>query len=205
VSVTSPPPPAGGTAAPAPATHAGEACPLCGAPLHPEQDWCLSCGAAARTRLAASPNWKAPTAAVGVVVALSLGVLAAALVALAGGSGNGAAPSTAVVTGAASLAPATANTVPGATQPGTTATSPAGTARPGTSAPSGNGRPGARTSTTAPRRLTVPVVPRLKKTRSTTVPPVKLSPKTREAIRKKGEEQVHKAGVGKGVPGAGTG
>jgi len=54
------------------------------APLHPEQEWCLHCGAAARTRLAASPNWKAVLAALAVVVALSLVVLAAALVKLAG-------------------------------------------------------------------------------------------------------------------------
>ena len=85
-------PPAGGerTAAAAPQRDraAGEACPLCGAPLHPEQEWCLRCGAAARTRLAASPRWKGLIATLAVVVALSLGVLAAALVKLAGGSGS---------------------------------------------------------------------------------------------------------------------
>ncbi|HXP37256.1 MAG TPA: hypothetical protein VN817_05775, partial [Solirubrobacteraceae bacterium] len=56
-----------------------EACPLCGAPLNPDQDWCLRCGAAARTRLAATPNWKGPIAAIAVVAVLALGVLAAAL------------------------------------------------------------------------------------------------------------------------------
>jgi predicted amidophosphoribosyltransferase len=61
-----------------------EACPLCGAPLKPEQSWCLRCGAAARTRLAAQPKWKALVAALLMVVVLSLGVLAAALVKLAG-------------------------------------------------------------------------------------------------------------------------
>ncbi|MBA3808295.1 MAG: hypothetical protein H0X28_07865, partial [Solirubrobacterales bacterium] len=65
-----------GTSAP------GEVCPLCGAPLHPEQEWCLRCGAAARTRLAASPNWKAPLLGALLVAVLSLGVLAAALVKL---------------------------------------------------------------------------------------------------------------------------
>jgi len=44
----------------------GEACPLCGAPLHPEQAWCLSCGAAARTRLAAAPGWRGPIGAVAI-------------------------------------------------------------------------------------------------------------------------------------------
>ena len=53
------------------------ACPLCGAPLDPTQEWCLSCGAAARTRLAAPTNWKAPIVAIAVIATLALGVLAA--------------------------------------------------------------------------------------------------------------------------------
>lgn len=61
-----------------------EACPLCGTPLKPEQDWCLRCGTGARTRLAAQPKWKALVIGLLVVVVLSLGVLAAALVTLAG-------------------------------------------------------------------------------------------------------------------------
>ncbi|HEX4837896.1 MAG TPA: hypothetical protein VFV03_05170 [Solirubrobacteraceae bacterium] len=60
-----------------------ERCPLCGAPLKPEQDWCLRCGAAARTRLAAPPKWKALAIALLLVVGVSLGVLTAALVKLA--------------------------------------------------------------------------------------------------------------------------
>ncbi len=59
-------------------------CPLCQAPLRPDQSWCLHCGAAARTRLAAQPKWKALVVALLLVVVLSLGVLAAALVKLAG-------------------------------------------------------------------------------------------------------------------------
>jgi hypothetical protein len=61
-----------------------ETCPLCGAPLKVEQSWCLRCGAAARTRLAAQAKWKALVIALATVVLLSLGVLAAALVKLAG-------------------------------------------------------------------------------------------------------------------------
>ena len=53
-----------------------DACPMCGAPLRGEQDWCLSCGAAARTRLAATPNWRAPIAVLAILAALALGVLA---------------------------------------------------------------------------------------------------------------------------------
>jgi hypothetical protein len=95
-----------------------EPCPLCGSPLHPEQDWCLRCGGAARTRLAASPNWKAPTATLAVVLALSLGVLAAALVKLAGGSGTGATPVTRTVTAArAAIVSTPTATIPTATAP----------------------------------------------------------------------------------------
>ena len=74
-----------------------DACPLCGTPLSPEQDWCLRCGAAARTRLAATPNWKAPIAVIAVVAVLALGVLAAALVKLSGDSSSSPAPITTTV------------------------------------------------------------------------------------------------------------
>lgn len=60
-----------------------ERCPLCRAPLAPDQDWCLRCGAAARTRLAAKPNWRAPLIVLTLVVVLLLGVIAASLVKLA--------------------------------------------------------------------------------------------------------------------------
>jgi hypothetical protein len=63
---------------------AAEGCPLCGTPLRVEQEWCLRCGAAARTRLAAVPRWRAPLILLCVVIVLALGVLAAALVSLAG-------------------------------------------------------------------------------------------------------------------------
>ncbi len=68
------------------------ACPLCGTPLQADQEWCLGCGAAARTRLAAPTNWKAPMLGLALVVALALGALAAALVSLTGPSGSSAAP-----------------------------------------------------------------------------------------------------------------
>jgi predicted amidophosphoribosyltransferase len=61
-----------------------ELCPLCGAQLKPEQSWCLRCGAAARTRLAAQPKWRALAVVLVTVVVVSLGVLVAALVKLAG-------------------------------------------------------------------------------------------------------------------------
>jgi hypothetical protein len=120
-------------------------------PLRPEQDWCLRCGAAARTRLAAAPNWKAPVAVFAAVIAICLGVLAAALVKLAGGSGTPV-TLTRTVTNVAVAPPAAAAPAPA---PATTAPTPGQTA----------GAAGARPTTSTPAapsrtRTTVPAVPR---------------------------------------------
>jgi uncharacterized OB-fold protein len=128
VSVASAPATASGS--PTASTHApalpGEVCPLCRTPLHPEQEWCLHCGAAARTRLAASPRWKGLIAALAVVVALSLGVLAAALVELAGGSNAAPAITRTVTTAATATASTpTSTTTSGATTPTTAGASSA--------------------------------------------------------------------------------
>lgn len=73
---------------PPPAYPEGEAlrevCPLCGEMLRREQDWCLRCGASARTRLAAPAKWKLLVTTLATIALLSLGVLIAALVKLAG-------------------------------------------------------------------------------------------------------------------------
>lgn len=53
-------------------------CPRCGADIGPEQDWCLDCGVPARTRLAPTPNWRAPIAVLAVVVLVAGGALALA-------------------------------------------------------------------------------------------------------------------------------
>jgi hypothetical protein len=125
-----------------PGTAEGEACPLCGAPLHPEQEWCLRCGAAARTRLAASSSWKAPLIALAVVATLSLGVLAAALIKLGVDSSSttnvtrtiAGAPASVTSPGTAAPPPAPSATTPGAAGPGAAA--------PGAAAP-GAAKPGA--------------------------------------------------------------
>jgi hypothetical protein len=117
-------------------------CPLCGSPLHPDQDWCLHCGAAARTRLAASSNWKAPIIAVAVVAALALAVLAASLVKLAGGPSSTTNITRTIVAGPASV-----------TSPGTATPTPAPSARP----PTAN-TPAASTPATAPPVALAPLV-----------------------------------------------
>jgi hypothetical protein len=151
--------------APAPGPAPGEACPLCGAPLHREQEWCLRCGAAARTRLAASPNWRAPLLAALAVAVLSLGVLAAALVKLAGGSGPSTPVSTTTVTSAAApLTSSTAATVPGASTPSAAAPPPASTPTSttlGAGATPSTSKPGAaRTPSKAPTTSTGVSAPR---------------------------------------------
>jgi hypothetical protein len=115
------------------------ACPRCGATIAPDQDWCLDCGAAARTRLAPTPNWRAPVALVAVIALLAGAGLAAAFVALTNNSTKAPSTSTpatapAVATeptaGAPPTTPPTTSTpasVPTATTPHTisTATTPA--------------------------------------------------------------------------------
>lgn len=162
-----------GVAPPAPV----EGCPLCGAPLYPEQEWCLRCGAAARTRLSASPNWKAPIVIVAVVAALSLGVLAAALVKLAGSEGGNTSSATTTVTTApaatapAVTAPAGTATTPGALAPG--ATTP-GAATPGASTPAGalpgGAAPGASTQPGSIRTPTPATTPRVGGTKAKAIP-----------------------------------
>ena len=55
-------------------------CPRCGKPVTPAQDWCLNCGAAARTNIVAARDWRRPIAALAALVALSLAALAVAYV-----------------------------------------------------------------------------------------------------------------------------
>jgi hypothetical protein len=156
-----------------------DACPLCGTPLSPEQDWCLHCGAAARTRLAATPNWKAPIATIAVVAVIALGVLAAALVKLAGGSGSSSAPATTTITTPAASTPV----APAATTPGA-ATTPAATVPPAAGTPTtttGSATPttpGAATTTTGAGG-TAPTKPN-----SLGKAIRKLTPAQREALRK---------------------
>jgi FKBP-type peptidyl-prolyl cis-trans isomerase len=145
------------------AAAAPDACPLCGAPLDPEQEWCLRCGAAARTRLAMSSNWKAPVIAVATIAALSLGVLAAALVVLIGNFGG----STSTVTTTASSVTVGA----GATTPTAAATTP--TAATGAATTPAATTPAAATTAGYPGTASGPL-----STKPTVTPPPGPAPKT---------------------------
>jgi hypothetical protein len=116
-------------------TNVGEGCPLCGTPLRPEQEWCLRCGAAARTRLASTPNWRTPLIALGLTIALALGALTASLVKLAGGPTS--TPATTITrTVTAPTSTTSGSVTPGATTPGSSTPGGAsGLLTPGATAP----------------------------------------------------------------------
>jgi hypothetical protein len=101
-------------------------CPRCGANVAPEQDWCLECGAPARTRLAPTPNWRAPMALVAVVVLLAGLTLAFAFTSLTSEDGNVSAATT-----APALPSDTVGTQSVPTAPAATETSAASAAIPG--------------------------------------------------------------------------
>ena len=58
------------------------ACPRCAAPVVPDQEWCLHCGAPARTRLVPTPNWRAPLIVLAVIATLAGLAIAIAFVEL---------------------------------------------------------------------------------------------------------------------------
>jgi hypothetical protein len=93
-------------------TRAPIACPRCGAAVDAEQGWCLECGLAARTRLAPTPNWRAPLIAAGAVGLAAIAALVIAFLVLTGD--NAPLPTTA--------APAPATAVTTATDTATVAT-----------------------------------------------------------------------------------
>ncbi len=187
-----------------PPVPSGEACPVCGAPLHPEQSWCLSCGAAARTRLAPAPSWKRPIGVFAVVGVLALGVLAAALVDLAGGSAPVPATTTTVTTPAAATTPSPATTPTTATTPPTTTTTQGSTTTGTTGSTTTLGTSTAAKTTSTPAATT----PSTTDPATTTAPKSsgapKLNGKTKSAIEKGIEEALRKAGGKKALPGTGS-
>jgi hypothetical protein len=112
------------TAAPAPGTIA---CPRCAAPVAPEQEWCLHCGAPARTRLVPTPNWRAPLIVLAVIATLAGLALAIAFAQLTSDNEPAAPVNSQAPPASATAAPpqSQAPTQPAAAQSTTTATAPA--------------------------------------------------------------------------------
>lgn len=155
-------------------------CPRCSATVGPEQDWCLECGAPARTRLAPTPNWQLPTVAIGAIVLLAGALLAFAFVTLTGDDGlpAGTTPTAVVETAppAGVVPPPVVTTTPTTVAPTATTTAPADPVAPATTVPGQTGS--STTSTTA--TSTTPPAPRVGSTtvRTTTTgtPATKTSP-----------------------------
>jgi hypothetical protein len=120
-------------------------CPRCGAHVSDDQDWCLRCGDAARTRLAPTPNWRLPIAAAAAVAALAGIVLALAFVALTRDTAPLQPANDTTTAPAASAPPPTTATTTATT---TTTTAPTATTAPTTTPPAASTTsPGATTTT----------------------------------------------------------
>lgn len=142
---------------PTPPAPGGFRCPRCDAPVAVDQDWCLACGAPARTRLAPTPNWRAPVAVVASIVLLSGLALGAAFVALTGNDDAvtaGETVSVPVTTPTGTTNPALPPTTPTTAAPTTTTPPPAATTTP---APVTT--PTTATTPTVPTVATTPTVP----------------------------------------------
>jgi hypothetical protein len=167
--VVKPEAPAPEPAAPA---EAPRACASCGAPLEPEQDWCLACGTAAPGRLGGRPGWRSALAIALIATVLVAGAVMAAYAALNDDAAREAsAPASADIAPVATPAPQT----PAAEQPPVQATtaqglpkvpsgrSGAGSAPPATpvdTAPAPTTSPPSATPTTqTPAQSTAPAEP----------------------------------------------
>jgi hypothetical protein len=127
-------------------------CPRCSSPIGPDQDWCLECGAPARTRLAPTPNWQLPTVAIGAIVVIAGALLAFAFVKLT--NDNGTAPAGTTPSAVVETSPAGAAAPPVATTATATTTAPAGPAVPSTVPGQTATTKSSRTTATTPSRTT---------------------------------------------------
>jgi hypothetical protein len=106
------------------------ACPVCGTPADPGQDYCLSCGNRLTSRYRRPPSWRlvAGLAAAGV---LAIGAGVGAAIGLSGGHDKSPVQTTTTTTQGAAPPPAPTTAPPPAAtapaKPGTTPTAPGGT------------------------------------------------------------------------------
>jgi hypothetical protein len=108
----------------------GTRCPRCGAELAPEQDWCLQCGAAARTRIVPPPSWRGPVAIVATIVLLAGAGIALAFVEVTDQGQQPTSSAAAATTPAAPATPPAAQTTTPATPATTTGAKPSSNATP---------------------------------------------------------------------------
>jgi hypothetical protein len=105
---------------------AARTCSACGAPMEPEQNWCLNCGTAAAGTLGKRPGWRAASTIIALTLLLVLGAIGASYAALTGGKGKPTAATPAPVPAQAQVTPTppaqTTPTTPAQTTPTTPAT-----------------------------------------------------------------------------------
>jgi septal ring-binding cell division protein DamX len=103
-------------------------CPRCAAPLEPQQEWCLNCGADVGSRIVGAPSWRGPVALVIGLLAIAAIALILALVELAGDAEQVTPPPAATATPAPSAAaiPSATPTPDSITIPPATADQPSG-------------------------------------------------------------------------------
>jgi hypothetical protein len=141
-------------------------CPRCSSPVGRDQDWCLECGAPARTRLAPTPNWQLPTVALGAIVVIAGALLAFAFVKLT--SDDGTAPAGTSPSAVVETSPAAGAAPPAATTTTATTTAPAGATVPST-VPGQTATTGTSpTTATTPSRTTTSSRPATTPSRTTT-------------------------------------
>jgi hypothetical protein len=162
---------------PSPTTPGALLCPRCGSALREDQDWCLECGLAARTRVHPPPGWRLPIAATLLVALLAAAGIAFGLAAIFDKQHTTLPAATvttpATTTGPTATAPSTlttptvpttttgASTFPGASTATTpTTVTPAtvvpGTRTPGAKTPRAGATPPQRVITVAGHRITIP-------------------------------------------------
>jgi hypothetical protein len=145
---------------PSPPTPGTFLCPRCGNALHGEQNWCLECGLAARTRVHPPPSWRLPVILTCIALALLAAGIAVALVTLLDSPESTPPPATVTVP-AATSPPVSTPTTPAATTttpvtPPPPATSVPTTPAPGATAPQATVPGAATTPTTPPGGATPP-------------------------------------------------
>ncbi|MEJ7797679.1 MAG: hypothetical protein WKF42_04200 [Solirubrobacteraceae bacterium] len=132
-------------------------CPRCSATVGPNQDWCLECGAPARTRLAPTPNWQLPTVALGALLLIAGALFAFAFVKLTDDGGVPASAPATVTTAAPAVPPAVvAPPPPAGTPPPAEPTPPPGATAPPAAETT---PPPAATTGTTPGQTAPPTTP----------------------------------------------
>jgi hypothetical protein len=139
-------------AAPEPAPE--RPCAECGAPLQPDQDWCLECGTAQPDRPGARPGWRTAAAVLATTGVLASGAVAAAYAGLSADARKAAAPNAQAALPAqppAQVTPPPAATPPAATTPPPTppkSTTPPAAKTPAPTPPASTATPPAAKTTT---------------------------------------------------------